>query len=86
MANGIATSILNALSSICGGHATLAVSAGGLPSASSGLPGPVLGNILVVSAAGLVTLFCFVIAFRLLISPGERDPSHPKYRILSDDR
>jgi hypothetical protein len=47
---------------------------------------PVLGNVLVAGAAGLVTLFCFIVALRMLIAPGERNPNHPKYRILSPDR
>jgi hypothetical protein len=51
-----------------------------------GLTGPILGNELVVGAAGLVTLLCLIVALHYLVSPGERDPNHPKYRILSPDR
>lgn len=54
--------------------------------AGHGLAGPVLGNVLVAGAAGLVTLICFIVALRMLIDPGERNLNHPKYRILSSDR
>ncbi len=55
-------------------------------SAGHGLAGPVLGNLLVLVIAGGVTLFCFVVALRLLIRPGEYDENHPKYRVLRPDR
>ena len=55
-------------------------------SANEAGSGPVLGNALVAGAAGLVTLVCFIVALRMLIAPGERNPNHPKYRILSPDR
>ncbi len=64
---------------VCGSHE-------GLVASGHGLAGPVLGNILVASAAGVVTLVCFVAALRMIIRPGEHDPNHPKYRILSADR
>ena len=51
-----------------------------------GLIGPMLGNLLVGGAAGLVTIVCFIVAMRLLINPGERDRAHPKYRVLAADR
>lgn len=51
-----------------------------------GLMGPMLGNLLVGGAAGVVTIVCFIVALRLLIHPGERDRDHPKYRILAADR
>ena len=50
------------------------------------LAGPVLGNALVVGATGLATLACIVAALWMLIDPGERDPNHPKYRVLDADR
>ena len=50
------------------------------------LIGPMLGNLLVGGAAGLVTVACFVVALRLLMNPTERDRGHPKYRILAEDR
>jgi hypothetical protein len=50
------------------------------------LIGPMLGNLLVGGAAGLVTVACFVVALRLLIDPGEHDRGHPKYRVLAEDR
>lgn len=48
--------------------------------------GPPLGNALVALAGGAVTLWVIVAAIRMLISPGETDPSHPKYRVLRGDR
>jgi len=57
-----------------------------LGAAHHGLMGPMLGNLLVGGAAAVVTIVCFIVAARLLIHPGERDPSHPKYRILAADR
>jgi hypothetical protein len=51
-----------------------------------GLAGPILGNLLVVSEVGLVTLSsCIVAALWMLIDPGERNPDHPKYRVLDAD-
>jgi hypothetical protein len=50
------------------------------------LAGPLLGNVLVAGAAGLVTLACIAATLRMLIDPGERNPNHPKYRILDADR
>lgn len=51
-----------------------------------GLVGPALGNILVAGVAGAVTVWCIVVAARMLIRPGEADPNHPKYRVLRADR
>lgn len=50
------------------------------------LGGPLFGNVLVAVGAGIVTVACIVIALRMLIRPGERDPRHPKYRVLDEDR
>lgn len=50
------------------------------------LPGPLIGNIIVVTLASVVTLACFVIALHMLIRPGEEDRNHPKYRVLKPDR
>ncbi|MGY0574646.1 hypothetical protein ACTGJ9_029225 [Bradyrhizobium sp. RDM12] len=50
------------------------------------LAGPLLGNVLVAGGAGLVTLSCIAAALWMLIDPGERDPNHPKYRVLDADR
>ena len=36
-------------------------------------------------AAGLVTLACIAATLRMLIDPGERNPNHPKYRVLDAD-
>lgn len=62
---------------ICGSHSEIAVNPSGAP---------VIGNFIVASLAGLVTLLCFIVALRMLVSPKERDPDHPKYRVLSGDR
>jgi hypothetical protein len=35
------------------------------------LPGPLIGNIIVVTLAGIVTLACFAIVLDMLIRPGE---------------
>lgn len=50
------------------------------------LAGPLLGNVLVIAFAGLVTVGCFLAAIGMLLRPGERDRNHPKYRVLRDDR
>jgi len=50
------------------------------------LAGPPLGNALVVSAAGIITLVCIGAALWMLVDPGESDPNHPKYRVLDADR
>jgi hypothetical protein len=54
--------------------------------AHHGITGPLAGNALVASVAGIVTLACIVVAWRMLVHPGERDPGHPKYRVLDADR
>lgn len=66
-------------SQVCGAHGQTA-------SEGHGLAGPLLGNIIVATLAGIVTLACIVVAVRLLIRPGELDPNHPKRRILQTDR
>ncbi|WP_141934447.1 hypothetical protein [Bradyrhizobium sp. UNPA324] len=78
MTDTITAWILSALGYLC----TAPSIAGGGPS----LTGPLLGNALVAGGAGLVTLSCIVAAVRMLVAPGERDPNHPKYRILNADR
>lgn len=45
-----------------------------------------LGNLLIVAIFGLGTVACFAIAVRMLVRPGEKNPDHPKYRVLHDDR
>ena len=72
-------SLLGVAQQICGAH-------GELVAERSGGAAPVVGNIVVASLAGLVTLACIAVALRMLISPGEQNPDHPKYRILSPDR
>ncbi|MFO1364791.1 MAG: hypothetical protein U1F45_20410 [Burkholderiales bacterium] len=49
------------------------------------LIGPLWGNVVIVALAGLVTVACFVVMFRLLLRPGETDRRHPKHDILRDD-
>ncbi|MGH6679625.1 MAG: hypothetical protein ACREDL_12025 [Bradyrhizobium sp.] len=70
--------VLSALGDLC----TAPVTADG----HHGLAGPLLGNVLVAAAAGLVTLVSIVVALRMIIDPGESDPKHPKYRVLDADR
>lgn len=76
MADTITAWVLSALGYLC----TAPAAAGG-----HGLAGPLLGNVLVAGAAGLVTLACIAATLRMLIDPGERNPNHPKYRVLDAD-
>lgn len=48
--------------------------------------GPFWGIVAIVTLAGAITLGCFAAMFWLIIRPGERDPRHPKYMILRDNR
>ncbi|HUH32000.1 MAG TPA: hypothetical protein VLZ55_11670 [Rhodanobacter sp.] len=50
------------------------------------LIGPFWGNVAVIGIAGVITVACFVVMFWLLLRPGEKDPQHPKYAVLRDDR
>jgi hypothetical protein len=43
-------------------------------------------GIVVIVAATIVTAASFVLAFRMLIDPGEEEPDHPKRVILREDR
>ena len=70
------TQLLLAVQHICGGHLTL----------SKATAGSVLGNAIVIALTGMVTLACIVAACWMVIRPGERNPDHPKYRILRADR
>jgi hypothetical protein len=70
------TRLLLALRYVCGGHLTLTKAAGD----------SVLGNAIVIALTGMVTLGCIVAACWMVIRPGERNPDHPKYRILRADR
>jgi hypothetical protein len=47
---------------------------------------PFWGNVIIFAVAAAITLVCFVAMFWMLFRPGEKDPHHPKYRILRDDR
>ena len=44
--------------------------------------GPLWGNAVIIALAGMITLGCVVVMFRMLIHPGEADPRHPKYSVL----
>jgi hypothetical protein len=79
MADRLTTALL-AIENICGAHGPL------LPEEHHGLIGPVLGNLLVIALAGSLSLACIALALRMAIRPGERNPDHPKYRILNADR
>jgi hypothetical protein len=79
MANWLTTALLDIEQNICGAEGPL------LPEGHHGLIGPVLGNLLVVALAGSVALACIALALRMVIWPGEQNPEHPKYRILSAD-
>ena len=79
MTDTITAWVLSALGYLC--TAPAAADAGG-----HNLAGPLLGNVLVAGATGLVTLACIAVALRMLIDPGERNPNHPKYRVLDADR
>jgi hypothetical protein len=50
------------------------------------LTGPFWGNVGLIGIAGAITAACFVAMFRMLLRPGETDPSHPKYLVLRHDR
>ena len=49
------------------------------------LIGPLWGNVMVIVAAGTITVACFIAMFWMLLHPGETDRHHPKYDILRDD-
>jgi hypothetical protein len=48
-------------------------------------PADPLGIAIVVVGA-IATVWVYYFAVRCIQSPGERDPDHPKYSILRDDR
>ena len=50
------------------------------------LSAPLWGNLLIIGLAGVITLACFAAMVWMLFRPGECDPGHRKYLILSDDR
>jgi hypothetical protein len=79
MTDTITAWVLSALGYLC--TAPAAADAGG-----HSLAGPLLGNVLVAGAAGLVTLACVAATLRMLIDPDESNPNHPKYRVLDADR
>lgn len=51
-----------------------------------GLTGHLLGNIVIIIVAGIVTVVCFALMVRMLVRPGETNRHHPKYEIFGDDR
>ena len=79
MTDTITAWILSAIGYLCTAPAASGTS-------GHSLAGPPLGNALVVGAAGIITLVCIAAALWMLIDPGERDPNHPKYRVLDADR
>ena len=79
MTDMIAAWVLSALGYLC---TTSPADAVGDPGSS----GPLLGNVAVAGGAGLISLVCIVAALHMLIHPGEGDPTHPKYRVLDNDR
>jgi hypothetical protein len=50
------------------------------------LIGPSWGVFIIIGIAGTITVACFVAMFRMLLRPGENDPTHPKYMVLRHDR
>jgi hypothetical protein len=48
--------------------------------------GPFWGNVIVIAIGSVITIACFAAMFWMLIRPGERNPEHPKHKILRDDR
>lgn len=46
----------------------------------------VLANAALLAIVSVVTLGTIIAAVYLLARPGERNPKHPKYRILNADR
>ena len=79
MTDTISVWVLSALGYLCTAPATAS------GASDHSLAGPLLGNLVVVGGAGLVTLSCIVAALWMLIDPGERDLNHPKYRVLDAD-
>lgn len=52
----------------------------------AGTMGPILGNLLVAGAGGLITLLCIAAAIKMILHPGEESQDHPKRRVLAPDR
>jgi hypothetical protein len=50
------------------------------------LAGPMIGNLIIIGAAGAITLGCFVAMLWMLLRPGETGRDHPKRTILRNDR
>lgn len=50
------------------------------------LTGSLFGHLVVAAIAGAVTLACIGAALKMLVRPGEKDPRHPKYLVLRNDR
>jgi hypothetical protein len=49
------------------------------------LIGPLWGNVIILTLAGAITVACFAAMFWMILRPGEKDPDHPKYDILTQD-
>jgi hypothetical protein len=50
------------------------------------LAGPLIGNLIIIGIAGVITLGCFVAMFWMLVHPGETGQDHPKRAVLREDR
>ena len=80
MIDRIAAALIDIGQSICGAHGP--VQAAG----EQGITGPLAGNLLVMAVVGAAALACIALALRMVLRPGETEPNHPKYGILSADR
>lgn len=49
------------------------------------MAGPLLGNLVIISLSGAITVGCFAAMVWMLLRPGEADRDHPKYDILRDE-
>jgi hypothetical protein len=50
------------------------------------LIGSFWGNLFIACLAGAITIACFGAMLRMLVRPGETDPTHPKFTVLRHDR
>ncbi|MGH8146535.1 MAG: hypothetical protein ACREPY_09390 [Rhodanobacteraceae bacterium] len=50
------------------------------------LMGPLWGVVTIASITGVITIACWVMMFRFLLHPGEKNRHHAKYDILRNDR
>ncbi len=50
------------------------------------LTGSLFDHLVAATIAGAVTLVCIGAALKMLFRPGEKDPRHPKYLVMRNDR